>query len=67
MSNPDGVLFDSSAVDRINRSFGPALFNSTNWTLLNGTQSMNVALQWVTVKDAVDAEDLIFSDGFDGG
>ena len=67
VSNPDGVLFDSDAADRINRSFGPALFDSTTWTLRNGAQSMNVALQWVTVKDAVDAGDLIFSDGFDGG
>ncbi len=66
VSNPGGVLFDSDADDRINRSFGPELFDSTTWALRNGAYSMNVTVQWVTVKDSVDAADLIFSNGFDG-
>ncbi len=66
VSNPDGVLFDSDAAERINRSFGPAMFDSTTWALRNGTHSMNVTLQWVTIKDAVDAADAIFANGFDG-
>lgn len=64
VSNPGGVLFDSDEATRINRSFGPELFDTTTWTVSNGGQSMNVAVQWVTVKDS-DAPDLIFANGFE--
>lgn len=61
-SNPDGVLFDSDAADRINRSFGPDLFDAPTWVIRDGSHSMTIALQWVTVKDDTDP---IFNDGFD--
>ena len=64
VSNPGGVMFDSDEATHINRSFGPEMFDSTTWTIHEGANSMNVTLQWVTVKDSVD--DVIFEDGFEG-
>ncbi len=63
VSNPDGTLFDSDAASRINRSFGPSRFDNRTWIVRSGAQAMDIALQWVTVKDDVDS---IFGNGFDG-
>ena len=62
LSNPDGTLFDSNAADRINRSFAPAMFDTIAWSVSDGSQSMQVSLQWVTVRDDLDS---VFRDGFD--
>jgi uncharacterized membrane protein len=61
-SNPDGTLFDSDAADRINRSFGPGQFDTKTWVVRNGAHQMNVALQWIRLKDDFDT---ILSSGFD--
>jgi uncharacterized membrane protein len=62
LSNADGTLFDSDAASRINRSFGPQVFDATTWSVSGDGHAMNIALQWVTVKDDIDG---IFGDGFD--
>jgi probable HAF family extracellular repeat protein len=66
LSNPDGVLFDSDEATLINRSFGAGMFEGGSWVVSDGTHVMNISLQWITIKDDVDA-DAIFGDGFDGG
>jgi uncharacterized membrane protein len=65
LSNPEGTLFDSSESTLINRTFFPQSFDGTTWAVRNGAHSMNISLQWVTIKDDVDA-DKIFGNGFDG-
>lgn len=64
LSNPDGTLFDSAECGRINRTFGPALFDTKEWTVRDGAQALTITLQWVTLTDQPD--EVIFSDGFDG-
>ena len=61
-SNPDGTLFDSDAADRINRSFGPGLFDTKTWIVRNGAHQMTVALQWIRIKDDFDT---ILRSGFE--
>jgi len=65
LSNPGGILFDSPDSDRINRAFAPTLFDTKEWTVRDGAQTMAVALQWVTIVDL--PGEVIFGDGFDGG
>lgn len=62
LSNPDGTLFDSAESTLINRTLFPESFDGATWAVRNGTHSMNIALQWVTIKDDTDA---LFKDGFD--
>jgi probable HAF family extracellular repeat protein len=64
LSNPDGILFDSPDSDRIDRTFAPTLFDTKEWTVRDGAQTMTVALQWVTIMDQ--PGETIFGDGFDG-
>ncbi len=64
--NPGGNLFDSDDLDRINRTFGPELFEKVAWFVAGGggEQAMMIELQSVGVHDAGGA-DAIFADGFD--
>lgn len=64
LSNADGILFDSDDADRINRTFGPHLFETMDWAVREGGRAMTISLQWVTITDQ--ADDAIFKNGFDG-
>lgn len=62
-ADSSGSLFDSDQVARIDRSMVAGLFDSAQCSVGDGTASMDVALQWVSIGDG----DGIFTDGFDGG
>jgi hypothetical protein len=49
--NPGGNMFDSTDVNRINRTFGPEFFEKIAWDIQQGNQSMYIDLQAVTLKD----------------
>jgi hypothetical protein len=50
--NPGGNLFDSTDVNRVNRTFGPELFEKMAWDIQDGNHAMTIDLQSVTLKDA---------------
>lgn len=49
--NPGGDLFDSDALARIDRSFGPEHFEALDWNLLGGGQALSVQLVSVSLYD----------------
>jgi uncharacterized membrane protein len=49
--NPGGNLFDSTDLNRINRTFGPELFEKIAWDIQDGNRSMTIDLTSVTLKD----------------
>jgi len=49
--NPGGNLFDSTDINRVNRTFGPELFEKIAWDVEDGNHAMTIDLQAVTVKD----------------
>jgi len=64
--NPGGNLFDSDDLNRINRTFGPELFEKTSWMVEDGNTMMWVQLDSVAIHDVVPVADAVFADGFDG-
>lgn len=64
--NPGGNLFDSDDLDRIDRTFGPELFEKISWMISTGDHSLQVTLDTIGIHDLVTVEDAIFGDGFDG-
>lgn len=62
VSNPTGTLFDSDSSQRINRSFGPDVFDTITWEIRDGANSMTFTLHWVTVRDD---QQTLFRSGFD--
>ncbi|MBO9662852.1 hypothetical protein [Dokdonella sp.] len=63
--NPGGNLFDSDDLNRINRTFGPELFEKTSWQVSEGDQSFWVQLDSVSIHDVVATDDAIFANGFE--
>lgn len=63
--NPAGNLFDSDDLNRINRTFGPELFEKVSWQVTDGNNSMWVQLDSVGIHDVDVQADTIFVDGFD--
>ncbi|MET0229581.1 MAG: hypothetical protein ABW186_01460 [Rhodanobacteraceae bacterium] len=49
--NPGGNLFDSDDLARINRTFGPEFFEKIAWSVSQGSRSMDIMLDSVTVAD----------------
>ena len=62
-SNAQGTLFDSDQVAHVNRSLRSDQLDATTWNVSEAGHSMNISLQFVTIKDDADA---IFRDGFEG-
>jgi len=63
--NPRGNLFDSDDLNRINRTFGPELFEKASWMISEGDHSLWVQLDEVSIRDLDAANDTVFADGFD--
>jgi hypothetical protein len=63
--NPGGNLFDSDDLDRIDRTFGPELFEKISWMVGAGDHSLQVTLDTVAIHDVVSVADPIFSNGFE--
>ncbi|HET6546308.1 MAG TPA: hypothetical protein VFG55_06125 [Rhodanobacteraceae bacterium] len=64
--NPDGNLFDSDDLDRIDRTVGPELFEKIAWSVSQGNDAMVIDLDTVAIDDYLPVpSDLIFADGFD--
>ena len=63
--NPGGDLFDSDDMARINRTFGPELFEKIAWSVTQGDFGMYMQLDDVSIHDVVPVSDTIFADGFD--
>jgi uncharacterized membrane protein len=63
LTDSAGMLFDSDHAEHVNRSFGPDAFDTANWTISDGINSMTVAVEFVTIKDD---DDVIFGDDFGG-
>ena len=49
--NPGGNLFDSTDINRVNRTFGPELFEKIAWDIEDGNHAMTIDLTSVTLKD----------------
>jgi uncharacterized membrane protein len=49
--NPGGNMFDSDDLARINRTFGPEFFEKIAWSVSQGSRSMDIVLDSVTVSD----------------
>jgi hypothetical protein len=49
--NPGGNLFDSTDINRVNRTFGPELFEKMAWDIQDGDHAMTIDLESVTLKD----------------
>jgi uncharacterized membrane protein len=49
--NPGGNLFDSSDVNRVNRTFGPGFFEKIAWDVQDGNHAMTIDLASVTLRD----------------
>jgi uncharacterized membrane protein len=64
--NPDGDMFDSDDLNRINRSFGAGFFEKASWTIEDGNNMMWVRIESVSIRDVEAQADGIFSSGFDG-
>ncbi len=63
MSNAAGTLFDSDQAAHVNRSIDIGQLDATTWNVSEAGHSMQVSLQFVTLRDDGDA---IFHDGFEG-
>jgi hypothetical protein len=63
--NPGGNLFDSDDLDRIDRTFGPDLFEKISWMVSSGDHSLQVTLDTVGIHDVGLVTDRIFGDGFE--
>ncbi len=61
VSNAQGTLFDSDQAAHVNRSLRSDQFNAKTWNVSEAGHSMQISLQWVTLRDDNDA---IFRDGF---
>ena len=44
-------MFDSDDIDRVNRTFGPELFEKIAWDVQDGNRSMSINLDSVSVND----------------
>lgn len=49
--NPGGNLFDSTEINRVNRTFGPELFEKMAWDVQDGNRAMTINLTSVSMKD----------------
>ena len=63
--NPGGNMFDSDDLNRINRTFGAEFFEKASWMVEDGSHSMWVQLDTVSINDVEAAGDAIFTSGFD--
>jgi hypothetical protein len=63
--NPGGNMFDSDDLNRINRTFGVEFFEKASWMVEDGSHSMWVQLDTVSINDVEAAGDAIFASGFD--
>ena len=61
VSNAKGTLFDSDQVAHVNRSVRSDQFDAKTWNVSQAGHSMQISLQWVTLRDDNDA---LFRDGF---
>jgi len=61
VSDAGGSLLDADRAEHVNRSYGANQFDAATWNVSDGVHSMNVAVQFLTIKDD---EDVIFNDGF---
>ena len=49
--NPGGNMFDSTRLNRINRTFGPGFFEKIAWDIQSGNQAMWIDLESVSITD----------------
>jgi uncharacterized membrane protein len=63
--NPGGNMFDSDDLNRINRTFGAEFFEKASWMVEDGSHSMWVQLDTVSINDVEAPADAIFASGFD--